>query len=61
MEVEEAVSLKLPIEKVGRVHIRKHGNRWLVKRYVKGTVLVIYTAPSFDGIREYMDMRKRDW
>jgi hypothetical protein len=49
------------VEQVGRIHIRKQGGRWYVKRYVKGTVFFIYSADSFGGIRNYMDMRRRDW
>ncbi len=53
---------KMTVEQVGRVRIRKHGNQWLIKRYVQGKVFIIYTASNFNpGITSYMDMRRRDW
>jgi ribosomal protein L27 len=54
----------MPINQ-GRIVIRKHGadgrKRWRVKRIHAGRAYTIYTAATFDGIVDYMRMRRRDW
>lgn len=52
---------QMTVEQVGRVRIRKHGDKWLVKRYVRGQVFVIHSASHFNGILAYMDTRKKEW
>lgn len=52
---------KPTVEQMGRIHIRKRNSVWTVTRYHHGRAYIIHAAKTFDGIREYMDMRRRDW
>jgi hypothetical protein len=52
----------MPLDYQGRIIIRKHRDgRWRVKRIRLGSAYTIYVAYDFDGIRNYMDMRRKDW